>query len=210
MSALHNTNISTGLTKIYPRHQLLKKLTPRSHIFEFKLDLPTSKPLPASLTTELVDVTYTIIVYKRTPDDNYEIMEQKPLKFYGYHDLLPDEDNIQPHLVVKEFPDPGIQITLQTPKSNYLRNEFIPFTITIIRAEKLQTIGNISAVLLKSIFVFEKSSTEIVDTFLCKKTSNRKEFIVRGVFKASRKFPTYNYSGVHGLKLKYCIKVRNH
>lgn len=205
--------ISTGLEKGDPPPQCRKKLRPISHIFEFRLVWPTTQPLPPTLTTRRVDVTYYIILYKRTLD-GYEQIEQKQLKFYGYHGLPSPHDQFlgnggRPAFlqeVTREFSTNGIEIMIQTPGRNYLRTEIIPWSISV-RNEKHQRIAAISVHLIRNTTVFSERNAEIVDTFVNKKISGRKEFCIRGGFKGRRELPTFQCPGVHGLQVTYCIKV---
>lgn len=200
--------------------KLKSVVLPGSHIIEFQLILPKNRPLPPSMSGKYVEVTYNIILYKRTQENGYKPMGDRFKKLINFHGFNPLQ-TVQPlssmlweNPVVQPFSGCGISGALQIPKTNYLKQEEIAFHVQI---EKDGT--NVSQVLAKCVkvsllkTVIANYSTEVeeLDSFITNKdyfNEGNNNVCVKGVFTSKRDHPSYKDLTIGGLLIIHNIKVR--
>ncbi|OXA59059.1 hypothetical protein Fcan01_04804 [Folsomia candida] len=199
--------------------KLKSVVLPGSHIIEFQLILPKNRPLPPSMSGKYVEVTYNIILYKRTQENGYKPMGDRFKKLINFHGFNPLQ-TVQPlssmlweNPVVQPFSGCGISGALQIPKTNYLKQEEIAFHVQI---EKDGT--NVSQVLAKCVkvsllkTVIANYSTEVeeLDSFITNKdyfNEGNNNVCVKGVFTSKRDHPSYKDLTIGGLLIIHNIKV---
>lgn len=81
----------TGLLKRIQMKKYKVILSNQPHIYDFCLQLPTTRPLPSSMSKTNARVTYIIKVYKRSKE-GYDVFMRKVITYYGFHGINGGEE----------------------------------------------------------------------------------------------------------------------